>query len=299
MSSTEKALQQVVTETQRAKKLTGSRVKKDLLDTAGLPLARALRLAHEYISKRSEYYDSKKVRVSKLVGMNLPELVLDSLIIIIPMSSPTPIQNAVGRIANLLDFEDVWDGIKTAAELVAVMCYSDIFDIIPAADSELGSMMIMSRYSLDQDTLDRISASTYLPPMIVEPLEIMSNRDSGYLTITGSTFLGKGVFHDKPQALDVLNICNQQALSLDEYMVEIAEEPGKEGFNPEQLSQFNQMAKESLDIYEYLLDQDNEFYLTHGYDSRGREYCRGYHVTYQGAEYKRSLINLHKKELIK
>jgi DNA-directed RNA polymerase len=42
----------------------------------------------------------------------------------------------------------------------------------------------------------------------------------------------------------------------------------------------------------------NEFYLTHRYDKRGRVYCQGYHVTYQGTPWNKAVLELADKEII-
>jgi DNA-directed RNA polymerase len=34
----------------------------------------------------------------------------------------------------------------------------------------------------------------------------------------------------------------------------------------------------------------NRFWLTHKYDKRGRTYCQGYHVSYQGNDYNKACI---------
>jgi DNA-directed RNA polymerase len=47
-----------------------------------------------------------------------------------------------------------------------------------------------------------------------------------------------------------------------------------------------------------LEEYGNEFYLTHRYDKRGRVYCQGYHISYQGNAWNKSVIELADKEII-
>lgn len=56
--------------------------------------------------------------------------------------------------------------------------------------------------------------------------------------------------------------------------------------------------KVAKDVIGLLIQEGNEFYLTHKYDKRGRVYCQGYHVTYQGAAWNKAVIEFADKELI-
>jgi hypothetical protein len=46
------------------------------------------------------------------------------------------------------------------------------------------------------------------------------------------------------------------------------------------------------------LQEGNEFCLTHKYDKRGRIYCQGYPVNYQGALWNKAVIQLAAKEIV-
>ena len=42
----------------------------------------------------------------------------------------------------------------------------------------------------------------------------------------------------------------------------------------------------------------NDIYLTHKYDKRGRIYCQGYFISYQGTDWNKAVIELSNKEIV-
>ena len=41
-----------------------------------------------------------------------------------------------------------------------------------------------------------------------------------------------------------------------------------------------------------------DIYLTHKYDKRGRVYCQGYYISYQGTDWNKAVIELSNKEIV-
>ena len=245
------------------------------------------------------YYPSKNERIKELKKHNKPfDLVIEIALIVLQESEYLTIQSVVGQLAPVLNMEDELQSIKTAAEIITVVCGSDLYDIIPAKCSVTGSILIESNYQLKDSTLEYIKSKRYLPPLVCKPNEITHNRSSGYLTKDESVILGKGNHHNKPLALDTLNIANNVALSLDEFILDYEEVSSKPLETAEKRSNFNKLVKRSNGIYQLLLDNDNKFYFSWRFDKRGRMYSKGYEVNIQSTDYKKALINLHKKELI-
>jgi len=244
------------------------------------------------------YYESKQLRVSKLKSMDIVAILEDLVILVLETNTNTvPIQNIVGQLATQLDYSEMADRIKTAAEIVAIICHSDLYDIILARDSTSGSMMLKSNFALDTPTSTKLAAHKYLPPLVCKPNWIRANQDSGYLTKKQSVILG-GVSHDKPVNLDMLNQANSVEFSLDIRMLALAEKSKKPLDTALKISNHKLMVDSSNIVYQGMLDHDNRFWFDHRYDSRGRMYCSGYNVTYQGSEFKKAALNLHHKELI-
>ena len=98
------------------------------------------------------YYESKQERVGRLVGIVFSDILMDILACILPLEGPQTIQSICGRVQGSLGQEDVFDGVKTAAELIAVLEPLGLYRIIPARDSEIGSIMIESMVELNEET---------------------------------------------------------------------------------------------------------------------------------------------------
>ena len=273
-------------------------IHKDLEKSDLISLTTATKTAiKNYIHGR--YYKSKDIRIRHLKdNLIMKDLVTDIMVIVMAEEGIQPIQSAASRLANTLDFENVFDGIKTASELLAVVCKTDMFDIIAANQSETGSLMIKSNYRLNDSTLQYIANTKYLPPLVCVPHAITSNSDNGYITKNESVILGKDNHHEEYQALDVLNTSQNIALSLDKETLEYEEVSKKPLDTPEKISNFLRIVVSSKQVYQDLLTHGNKFFFTWKYDKRGRVYSQGYHVNIQSTSFKKALINLNQKHLI-
>ena len=60
---------------------------------------------------------------------------------------------------------------------------------------------------------------------------------------------------------------------------------------------FEKYDRTAKDVIGLLQQEGSEFYLTHKYDKRGRTYCQGYHVTYQGAPWNKAVIEFADQEV--
>jgi hypothetical protein len=292
-------LEQVCIEDLYSRNQTRDFILKDIESGLEKPIDKAIFELYDYFD--SNYYESKNTRLNEyLECFNLEELIDEVLIIILPSEQSIKIQTVVGKLANYLDYENQWDGIKTAAEIVAVLGkYEDsLFDIIPAKHSNSGSIEIISNYKLEESTKQRLSNLQYLPPLVCKPKEITSNYQSGYLTKEESIILGSGNHHDKPLALDAINIANSVELSLDEWVMTQEEVSKKPLDTTEKKDNFLRMKNSSQRVYKELVDQGNKFHLLWRFDKRGRMYSSGYHVNIQGTEYKKALINLATPQVI-
>lgn len=297
---TAQALEQVMIEDKYSRANIREKVLYDILDTRFLD--KGIRIAEVSIEAylQGTYYSSKAKRIEHLVGIGLTnrELTLETLIIVMSIEGAQPIQSVAGKLATILNYEDTFDGIKTAAELISVISDSDIYDIIAANNSITGSLMVKSRFMLEEKTLQYIANTKYLPPMICTPKEIDSNFTSGYLTKDASVILGKGNHHNKYQALDALNIATNITLSLDMDMLRF-EEKSKQHLNtPVKIANYRRLVTSSKIVYKELIEQGNKFNFDWRYDKRGRMYSQGYHVNIQATQYKKAIINLHEKHLI-
>lgn len=273
-------------------------VLKDIKDSELSPIITA---SIEAIRKytHGDYYESKNKRIRYLRDtMQVTEIVTEIMIIILSVQGTQPIQAAASKLAHKLKFKDMWDGIRTASEILAVVCEADMFDIILAKNSETGSLMIESNFSLSDDTLLYLENTKYLPPMVCEPQPIVDNMSSGYLTKNESVILGAGNHHDDYQALDTLNIAQAVPLALNEYVFEMEETSKKPLDTDEKMRNFFRMVTSSRLVYHEMKRLGNRFFLTWKYDKRGRMYSQGYQINIQSTSFKKAIISLADKQVI-
>ena len=258
-------------------------------------IVQGVELINQY--KAKTYYESKNKRVAQLKDMDVTELVTDIFVGIAYFLREELFTSVTAQMAGRLEFSDKTDAIKTVAEILAILCSTDVFDISKA--NKMASLCIVSRMQLPSDLVSFIENSCYLPPMVCEPVELINNMSSGYLTHNDSLILGNGNHHDGDLCLDVLNTINRVQLRLDTVFLSTVEEtPTFDLDTPEKNEQWLRFKKQSYSFYRLMVDDGNQFYLTHKVDKRGRIYASGYHITTQGTAFKKASIELANEELV-
>lgn len=266
------------------------------------------------------YYASKQARLDQLKQLELAPLVETVFVGVSYCQKPELFTSVSSQLACRLGFADHKAAITTAAEILAVLCTTDAFDI--GKEHKMASLMVISRVPLSDELLGFIENSQYLPPMVCEPLELTDNYSSGYLTHKDSLILGAGNHHDGDICLDVLNTINRVALKLDlEFLCQCEEDPnseftvdnaieraGKKGqtISKAQAMEIVQAQKDhwfrfkgqSYEFYKLMHKMGNEFYLTHKVDKRGRIYAQGYHISTQATAFKKASVELSKEEIV-
>lgn len=281
-------------------------------------LAQGVELVNAYMSK--SYYASKNKRIAQIKTLDIPALVLDIFVGVCYCQTPELFTSVTAKMASRLKLSDKTEAITTVAELMAVLCATDAFDITKT--DKMASLTIISLIPLSDKLLEFISNSAYLPPMVCEPLELRNNYSSGYLTHSDSLILGSGNHHDGDICIDVLNTINKVALRLDtQFLSTVEEDPTKE-FTMEwahkkasekgksindatakirvakAIENWHRFKVQGYNFYALMAKQGNEFHLTHKVDKRGRIYASGYHITSQGTAFKKASIELAHEELI-
>lgn len=242
-------------------------------------------------------FDSKNRRVAQIAGLDIESMVRQMFIGVAYCVRPVLFTSITAQMASRLKFSDKRDAIATVAEMLAVLCLTDAFDIFK--QGQMGSLELVSRIPLSDELMEFVENSEYLPPMICPPKELTGNYSSGYLTHTDSLVLGSGNHHEGDLCLDVLNTMNNVALTLDvDFLRTYEEEPTFIIENQDQADQWRRYKAQSARFYMLMVDYGNRFYLTHKVDKRGRIYAQGYHITTQGTAYKKAAIELAHKEFI-
>jgi hypothetical protein len=144
-------------------------------------------------------------------------------------------------------------------------------------------------------------------PMVVPPRPVTDNRDTGYITTRGSILLRKN-HHDEDVCLDHINRVNATKFAIDIDTANMIQNSWRNLDQPKpnepesefrkRVKAFEKYDRSSRQVMQLLLSEGNELYLTHKYDKRGRVYCQGYHVNYQGAPWNKAVIELADKEIV-
>lgn len=252
-------------------------------------------LVEGYMSK--EYYLSKNARIEHLKTMNIPHIVHTLVEMVCTILRPELFTSVSAQLAARLGFDDKADSLKTAGELLAVICNTNLYDIYKP--NKYASLEFVPRIILPQYLIDSINNMEYLPPMVCEPVEITGNYQNGYLTFKDSMVLGKGNHHDGDLCLDVINTMNKVSLKLDTaFLSTVEEEPTFALDTQEKIDQWANFKAQSYRMYMLMERHGNKFHLTHKVDKRGRIYAQGYHISTQGTAFKKAAIELSKEEYI-
>lgn len=297
MESIKQIVLQEMVEQRYNRKHIDAKIRKAIEADADLisKASKGVLLVHEYMAK--DYYPSKVKRIEQLKQLDIADLVMDIMVGIAYYVKPELFTSASAQIAARLKFSDRTEAITTVAELLAVLCMTDAFDIEKA--DKMASLMVVSRMELPTQVVEFIENSQYLPPMVCSPLELTHNYSSGYLTHNDSLILGTGNHHDGDICLDVLNLMNSVPLRLDtDFLSTVEEEPTFELDSQEKEDLWADFKSQSYKFYDLMVQCGNKFYLTHKVDKRGRIYCSGYHITTQGTAFKKASIEFAREEIV-
>ena len=258
-------------------------------------VAQGIELVKVYIA--GEYYPSKMRRIAQMQDMDIPVIVMDIFVGMAYYQRPELFTSASSQMAARLKFSDRSEAIATAAELMAVLCRTDAFDI--SKESKMASLMVQSCIPLEDSLITFIEHSQFLPPMVCEPLPLTHNFSSGYLTHNDSLLLGSGNHHDGDLCLDVLNTMGKVALKLDvEFLSTLEETPTFELDTQDKVDGWKAFKTQSYAMYTLMADQGNHMYLNHKVDKRGRIYASGYHINTQGTAFKKAMLEFADAELV-
>ena len=194
--------------------------------------------------------------------------------------------------------------LQTTADAIKQAVLKDLVDWDPTREQ------VVIRFDVDAATHELIRQYQYLPPMAVPPLKVGGldgrNRGSGYLTVRSDSLLLKDTHHDGELCPDSLNRFNGIPLRLN---IEVATRVNNTWKNldrpkadetyeeyQKRVKAFERYQKDTAFTMALMVEMGNEFFLTHKYDKRGRTYCMGYHVSYQGNCWNKAVIELADEE---
>jgi hypothetical protein len=254
---------------------------------------------------RGKYYDSKQLRLQTLKDhlrvIGGDRLVASIFIAVTRANEDCSLQQAVGYLAESLPFEDKWDSVRTASELIALGTNGTEASLFTIGRNDLNKPIITVHFwklirNSFSEYLDRIQDTEVLPPMIETPLVVTDNRSCGYHSVQEPLILGKYTDHALPLDYAAINTLNKIEWVLDEEVLNEPEVSPGDLDTVDKIRNATQLKNESREIYSIL--KDTSFHLPWRYDSRGRIYSSGYHVNLQSYEYKKALLNFKKEEYL-
>lgn len=189
---------------------------------------------------------------------------------------------------------------QQTADALLLACTIDLVDWNPSLK------LFIIKYDISPDVQNDLDRYQYPLPMVVEPRELKKNEDTGYYTSRGSVIL-KDNHHNEDVCLDHLNRINHVKLTLNHEVATMIQNQWRNLDKPKpgedrkeymkRVKAFDKYDRTARDIMDHLEIAGGEFYLTHKYDKRGRVYCQGYHVNYQGNTWNKAVIEFAEQEV--
>lgn len=191
---------------------------------------------------------------------------------------------------------------QATADALLEAARADLVDLEPT------TLQFIVRIDITPDVQAELDRYQYPLPMVVPPLLVRTNEETGYYTHKNSVIL-KDNHHDDDVCLDHLNRVNGIALRLNMNVADNIQnqwknlDKPKEGEDQKEFDKrkraFEKYDRTSRDVLEHLgIASGGEFYLTHRYDKRGRSYCQGYHVNYQSTDWCKAVVEFRDGEVV-
>lgn len=273
-------------------------------------LNRGIEYVNSWLNKDHDV--ERELRLLAVRELDIKELVMQVVACIsLECQKPMKLVSIASLCARHLNMSDKVEAIHTMAEIIAVLGETDLFDNKKTREG----WIVISRVGLDAEITQYADNALYLPPLIIKPRKVRSNRDSGYITQRGESLI-LGFYenhHDDNICLDVLNTLNSNEYELDTDFINQYEEQ----WHREELSQqeYEELSHADREIYNMdaktwkkfqeqgkffqhlMIHHGNSFYLCNKVDKRGRIYSSGYHVNVQGSSFKKAMVNFKHHEI--
>lgn len=264
-------------------------VLKYIIDNEGLrELPEAAYLITKYMEENS--YPSKNKRLKEW-RLSFPEpfKLIISIFTIILINKTITYQAIIGKLNHKIKVKDSLDRFKILADIIGLISNTGLIVINYPGHGQYINI------TTDYEIADIPEKEKHIIT-INRPQPIETNWDPEH----HSMLLGHPMNHHNYEiCLNHLNELNQIPLKLNKTFVnQYKEQPKNIPKTQKAQNQWDQFMEESFHKYKELLSNNQIFYLIHKYDTRGRTYACGYHVTSQGSNYKKAIIKLANKELV-
>jgi hypothetical protein len=245
-----------------------------------------------------EFKERNKLDLTKFMKINKIDIEFGfSLLVQMALHRRTTLPTMIGILRH--HYPDA----QAVADAILKCCEVDLLHWHPA----YSQLVVEPTLTIPEDIQRELDLYQFPLPMVVKPKEVKCNRDTGYILNRGSIILKKN-HHEKDVCLDHINHMNslQFTINIDTANM-IANswrnlDKPKQGETKEDFERrkraFEKYDRSCHEVIAKLVDHGNKFYLTHKYDKRGRVYCQGYHINYQGAPWNKAVIELAESEYV-
>ena len=280
-------------------------------------LNRGIEYVNTWLNKDHDI--DRELRLLAVRELDIKELVMQVVACIsLECQKPMKLVSVASLCARHLNMSDKVEAIHTMAEIIAVLGETDLFDNKKTREG----WIVISRVGLDAEVTQYADNALYLPPLIIKPRKVRSNRDSGYITQRGESLI-LGFYenhHDDNICLDVINTLNSNEYELDIEFIKQYKEEATE-VTIEQLQEnarikdkvltdidaqkklkeirdnWDKYQEQGAFLQHLMVHHGNSFYLCNKVDKRGRIYSSGYHVNVQGSSFKKAMVNFKHHEI--
>ena len=273
-------------------------------------LNRGIEYVNTWLNKDHDI--DRELRLLAVRELDIKELVMQVVACIsLECQKPMKLVSVASLCARHLNMSDKVEAIHTMAEIIAVLGETDLFDNKKTREG----WIVISRVELDSEVTQYAENALYLPPLIIKPRKVRSNRDSGYITQRGESLI-LGFYenhHDDNICLDVLNTLNSNEYELDtDFINQYEEQWHREELNQQEYEELSHADREIYNMDEknwkkfqeqgkffqtLMIHHGNSFYLCNKVDKRGRIYATGYHISTQASSFKKASINFKHREI--
>lgn len=171
-------------------------------------------------------------------------------------------------------------------------------------------MYITTKILLTEEQAEKLDELQYKIPMIAPPLPTNqkgNNKGSGYYT-KGSDSLILNNNHEYDIDSTVLDRINSIPFTINVSLMksirnhwkcmENLDDEGNPMISLETNTNFDRFEKGVFKTSALMINHGNKFYFTNKYDKRGRVYCCGYHLSFQGNSYAKAQLEFSNKQHI-
>lgn len=254
------------------------------------PLDQSVELIWDYLETEYEY-ESKNLRLDYVAeGLTLTDVYewVTAIFTAALVNHQLTYQALCGMLQHRIKSPHLSVSAKvlTVAEMAALCSKTGLIQIIKQGPGK--SILIEPGFNLDVE----IPVRDKHPLIFQEPEPVTNNQ--------GLILGNPQNQHDKEICLDHINRMNRIPLSLNErFIFTYVETPKKPLDTLQKKEQWDKHVEDSYEKYAEFIVNGNKGFLKYAYDTRGRVYDTGYHITSQGTGYKKAILELANKELIK